>query len=165
LAILIRSRGRKKRRSGWGLFNALLGVCILYAAGFDDGVPPVSRLRTVTGVVEREHCVRHAIDFKLRGQAREYRYASKSGAMAQVEHALAPGGAPVTLLFDPADPGGPLFAEKTFYPVYAVSVAGVSVRSHAQIREAWAGDNRVGLFLGVVFLVFAAVLAFVPVRR
>jgi hypothetical protein len=165
LAILIRSRGRKKRRPGWSLFNALLGVCILYAAGFDDGVPPVSRLRTVTGVVEREHSVRHAIDFKLRGQAREYRYASKGGAMAQVEHALAPGGAPVTLLFDPADPGGPLFAEKTFYPVYAVSVAGVSVRSHAQISEAWADDNRVGLYLGGVFLVFAAMLAFVPVRR
>ncbi|MGO4778736.1 hypothetical protein AB4084_25055, partial [Lysobacter sp. 2RAB21] len=92
-------------------------------------------------------------------------YASKGGAMAQVEHALAPGGAPVTLLFDPADPGGPLFAEKTFYPVYVVSVAGVSVRSHAQISGAWADDNRVGLYLGGVFLVFAAMLAFVPVRR
>ncbi|MGO4778310.1 hypothetical protein AB4084_22875, partial [Lysobacter sp. 2RAB21] len=67
MAILIRSRGRKKRRPGWGLFSALLGVCILYGAGFGDGVPPVSRLHAVTGAVEWQHSGRYGINFKLRG--------------------------------------------------------------------------------------------------
>ena len=155
--------GKKKRRR-WALFAALLGMFILYVSTQGTGIPERSRLQVASGVVEWMGSGKYDVKFRLAGEPRAFDYASKGNALGLVEDTLKRRDQPVTVLFDPFNPGGPVYSKTEFYPVYELSVSGARVRTYNQVKASWKSDNRVGVWVAIAMFLCSGLLAFTRVK-
>ena len=130
------------------IFGAVLGFALsglmLYSWLTFEGIPPRSALESATGKVEWVQDGRYGIKFRLAGSPQMFEYLSKGNAMGLVYNTLArldhPG---VTILFDPKAAGDSNL-------VYELSMSGQPFRSHQETAHAWASDERIGGWLGVI---------------
>ena len=153
-----------KARRWWALFSALLGMFILYASTQGTGIPERSGLQVASGMVEWMESGKYGVKFRLAGEPRAFDYASKGNALGLVEGTLKRGGQPITVLFDPLNPGGPVYSRTDFYPVYELSVSGASVRTYDQVQAAWESDNRIGVWVAIAMFFCSGLLAFTRIE-
>jgi hypothetical protein len=136
------------------LSSLLFGIGMIYTSSQPGGPPPRKSLAEVQGTVAWTMSYRHGIRFGFSGDARSFVYPSKSRELGLVEQTLTRSDHPrVSILFDPKTPGGPVFSDEKYFDVHEISVDGNVARSYEQVREAWAADDRVGIWLGVVFVI------------
>lgn len=135
----------------WSVVSFALCVFGLHAGIDPAGLPPKESLKTAEGVVEWIDAGDRSIAFRLRGSDGTFSYASKGGALGRVHAGLLSGQqANVSVLFDPANPVGPLWTTEKAFPVYELRAGAEAVRSYESVNAAWRANNRLGLWLGLV---------------
>lgn len=142
-----------------GVASAIFGLIVLYLAGGDSGVPDRGALASATGQVQSVIKGKSSIGFSLKGDAHHFQYLSKSGELSIVYRALSGAeGEKVTVLFDPAQSGRPVFDDNDYHMTYEVGVSGRTLVSYERVRDAWQADKVAGNWLGMAFLLIGVAL-------
>jgi hypothetical protein len=129
-----------------GVILLLLAALFIGLATYDD-LPPREELVAVEGRLEQvvpatSWKYGRPTRFRLSGDGRLMQYVSKAGRMGFVEDELQEvKQETVRVLVDPND---------EFATVFEITIAGRPVRSYAEVADDWRGNNRFGLWVGVV---------------
>ena len=135
-----------------GVLGIVLSAGMFYAWASFDGLPPRASLRTATGHVQWVRSDKYGVKFALDGSERAYKYYSKSGAMGAVESNLVHAREPITVLYDPASPSGPIYSDEEFFEVLELSKPAGPIRRYEDVEEGYRSDNRVALWMAPIFL-------------
>ena len=159
----------KPTRAKNALFAALcflLSGMMFYSWATFEGIPARTELRPTSGRVSWVQDGKYGIKFALDGVPKSFDYASKGNAMGLVRDALSRPDRPVvTVLYDPRNPGGPIYSKDIYYGVFELSIAGKPFRSHAEIAEAWQNDENLAVWLGSFFVLGGMYLAWAAFRN
>lgn len=144
----------------------LLSGMMLYSWGAFDGIPARADLQTASGRVSWVQDGRYGVKFGLEGVSESFDYASKGNAVGLVHDTLSRSDRPViTVLYDPGNPGGPIYSNDVYYAVFELSVAGIPFRSHADIAAAWQSDEAVAVWLASFFALGGIYLGWTAFRH
>ena len=142
------------------MLSFVLSALMLYSWITFDGIPPRSALQSATGKVNWVQSGKYGIEFRLEGEQKSFSYASKSNAMGLVYDTLDRSDHPVvTILYQPADPSGPIYSKDRYYGVFELAVDGKPVRTHAEIAQAWKSDEQIAAWLSVALALSGIYLA------
>lgn len=131
-----------------------------------DGIPARAALQTASGRVSWVEDGRYGVKFGLEGVSRSFDYASKGNAADLVRDALSRPDRPVvTVLYDPDNPGGPIYSNDTYHGVFELSVDGKPLRRHADVDAAWRSDENVAAWLAFIFALLGLYLTGTAFRR
>ena len=159
----------KPTRAKNAIFAALslvLSCVMIYSWVTFKGIPPRSDLQAASGQVSWVKSGKYGIKFGLVGVPKSFDYASKGSAMGLVHDTLLRSDQPViTVLYDPGNPGGPIYSMDIYYSVYELGIAGKPFRSHTQIADAWQSDENTAIWLAVCFALGGIYLAWLALRR
>lgn len=118
-----------------------------------NGLPKKYELQEASGQLEWVKGHEYGVKFKFLDQVTIFNYMSKVNAVGLVESSLInAGNKEVRVLIKFDDVNTNLITGQKFNAIYQLEISGQSIRSYDEIKEAWASDNRVGLFLGPFFL-------------
>src|SRR5574340_982176 len=130
----------------------------IYTLSLHDALP-ICALASATGQVQSVIKGKSSIGFSLKGDAHHFQYLSKSGELSIVYRALSGAeGEKVTVLFDPAQSGRPVFDDNDYHMTYEVGVSGRTLVSYERVRDAWQADKVAGNWLGMAFLLIGVAL-------
>jgi len=154
-----------KQLVAYALLSLLIGMGAIYSWATFNGVPSRASLKFASGRVKWTEEYRYGVRFALEGTAENFVYVSKGRAMGVVTGALTDAQRPsVSVLYDPASGSGPVGSGRSYFTVYELAANGRMVRSRGQVEQAWRSDEKVGLYLGVVFLFGSVFLGFSALR-
>ena len=142
---------------GYALLALVMSAFMFYVWASFDGLPPRESLRSDTGRVTRLSTGKHDIKFALEGSERAYDYSSKGNAMGTVESGLRTE-EPVTVLYDPASAGGPIYSDDVYYDALDLSTKSGPIRRYEEIEAAWRSDNTLALWMSPAFFCMAVYL-------
>ena len=149
----------------FAIFGATAGIFVLYISiRGPSAFPDRETLVPVHGTVAWTRPDDYGVDFGILGDSRTFSYARKSGELPAVSSVLRDSSAqPIAILISPQAPqqglaGGP------FFQAYAVSSNREPVRTHSQVKKAWASDYRYGVFAAALLFLAAGVLEFAARR-
>lgn len=146
------------RNIGLAIFSLVFGSYFLIAPLINplNGLPKKDELVEVEGKVDWIQGHRYGVKFKLLDEEITLNYPSKANAHGKVERALLTADDDlVNVLIKLNDFNESLVTGEKNTDVYQVYVGDNLIRSYEEVSAAWAGDNKVGLFLGP-FMIFAA---------
>ncbi|AUJ72420.1 hypothetical protein [Pseudoalteromonas sp. NC201] len=149
------------------VFSILGGAYFLVSYLIDplNGFPDKNQLTEVTGHVEWIEPHKYGVRFKFESQNAKYNYPSKTNAMGLVQNSLEnANGLVVAILTRLDETNTNHITGKKYHTVYALSVGGKNIRTYEEMADAWASDNKVGLFLGP-FLIFAGFYIAIKAKR
>lgn len=135
----------------WSIVSFALCALGLHMGINPAGLPPKESLKTAEGFVTWIDAGDRSIAFSLHGSDDTFSYVAKGGGLRQVHTGLLSGRqANVSLLFDPANPRGPLWTTEKAFPVYELRVGAEAIRAYESVDAAWRADNRIGFWFGLV---------------
>lgn len=130
-----------------------------------NGLPKQEDLIEVQGRVEWVKRHKYGVKFKFKDETDIYNYMSKIDAVGKVKSSLSNAGdAVVSVLIKPNDISKNLITDEQYNDVYQVKISGRFVRSYGEVKEAWASDNKIGLYMGPIFIL-AAIYLFRKARK
>ena len=135
-----------------------LSAVMFYAWAAFDSLPPRESLRTATGQIDWVKSDKYGVKFALQGSSRAYEYHSKANEMGAVESRLVNTREPITVLYDPEDPSGPIYSDEVFHDVYELSTPTGAFRSYEEIQAAYRSDNKIALWMSPIFFCMAIYL-------
>jgi hypothetical protein len=160
--------GKPTRRMNaiFAALSLLLSCLTFYSWATFKGIPPRSELESAAGQVTWVKNGKYGIKFGLAGVPKSFDYASKGDAMGLVHDTLSRSDRPViTVLYDPSNPGGPIYSKDIYYGVFELGIAGNPFRSHTQIAQAWQSDENIAVWLGICFALSGTYLAWLAIRK
>ena len=160
--------GKPTRRMNaiFAALSFLLSCLAFYSWATFKGIPPRSELESAAGQVSWVQNGKYGIKFGLAGVPKSFDYASKGNAMGLVHDTLSRPDHPViTVLYDPSNPGGPIYSKDSYYGVFELGIAGKPFRSHTQIAQAWQSDENIAVWLGICFALSGIYLAWLALRK
>jgi hypothetical protein len=158
-------RSRTTKHIFFAAVSFLISFLMLYSWATFKGVPPRSDLQAASGSVAWVQSGKYGIKFRLNGVPQSFDYASKGKAIGLVYDTLSRTDHPVvTVLFYPGHASGPIYSKDTFNGVYELSISGKPFRSRNEIDAAWRSDEKVGAWLGAIFIVIGVYLSFCALR-
>jgi hypothetical protein len=132
-----------------------MGVYFLGAYLIDPlyGLPKKLELEEVSGQIEWVNEHEYGVKFKFYDHVTIFNYMSKVNAVGLVESSLNnAGNEEVKVLIKRDDIDTNLTTGQKFNAVYQIEISDQSVRSYDEIKEAWASDTKIGLYMGPFFL-------------
>jgi hypothetical protein len=146
------------RNIGLSIFALVFGCYFLIAPLINplNGLPNKSELVGVSGKVYWIKSHDYGVKFKLENDETIFNYPSKANSVGIVESALEYSeNNSIKVLIKLNDFNKNLITGQEYTDIYEISVGDNLIRSYDDVKDAWAGDNKVGLFLGP-FMIFAA---------
>lgn len=133
----------------------IIGLLILRAYIMDPtrGLPAYGELQAIQGRVAWVDPYEFGVRFGFSGDSRGFAYLSKAEAHHKVtKHLVNAGDRLITVLAELDDSHSPLYSDKTYHVVFQVVVGEQLVRSYQEVADAWAGDNKLMLLVGILLL-------------
>ncbi|MDO6428377.1 hypothetical protein Q4489_15280 [Thalassotalea sp. 1_MG-2023] len=155
------------RNIGLAIFGLVGGIYFLVTPLLDpvNGLPEKDELTEIRGTIEWVKKHKYGVKFKLADKENTFNYPSKANSSTAVNSALSNAGHETIAILAVLDDFNTNYVTgKKFIDVYQVVVDDKTIRSYEQVRKAWEGDNKVGLFLGP-FMIFAAFYIFRKAKK
>lgn len=146
------------------LIFAIIGFGFLYLFAFSGKILPPADLTLIQGEIDWVKATgKHGnnLRFKFIGDNTHFIYHSTGGQTSKTHSALSSEDSIISVLYDDTDSHSPPWDENSYYSVYELTKDGNTVRSYESMVVAYASNNRLAGWAGMVSLFLAGIFLLV----